>query len=216
LHKRKITKVLYINLVIKKDMAQESAFREALVFFGDIGIYDVVLPFLLVFTIVFAILEKTRVFGLEEVDGKKYTKKNLNAMASFVIAFMVVASSRLVEVITDVSSQVVILLMLAIFFLLLVGSFYKEEKIREGVFLERPWNVIFMVIMFVGIIFIFLQAIKTENGESWLEWFWRFLSTNWSSKGVASVILLLIIIGFMVVIINPKEKSKKSETKKEV
>ncbi|MDP7506475.1 MAG: hypothetical protein QF362_03470, partial [Candidatus Woesearchaeota archaeon] len=61
-------------------MAQESAFREALIFFGEIGIYDVVLPFLLVFTIIFAILEKTKVFGMEEVDGVKVTRKNLNAI----------------------------------------------------------------------------------------------------------------------------------------
>ena len=67
----------------------ESVFRGVISFFGDIGLYDVVLPFLLVFTIVFAILEKTKVFGVEEIEGKKYTRKNLNAMASFVIAFLV-------------------------------------------------------------------------------------------------------------------------------
>ena len=42
-----------------------STFREVLLFFEQIGIYDVVLPFLLVFTIVFAILEKTKLFGTE-------------------------------------------------------------------------------------------------------------------------------------------------------
>ncbi|MAG08619.1 hypothetical protein CMO89_04040 [Candidatus Woesearchaeota archaeon] len=194
-------------------MAEQSAFREALEFFGDIGIYDVVLPFLLVFTIIFAILEKTKVFGMEEVDGVKYTKKNLNAIASFVIAFMVIASSKLVETITTISSQVVILLMLSIFFLLLVGSFYNAEDFKEGVFLKSPWNAIFMIIMFVGIVFIFLQAIKTKSGESWLEWFWKFLSEHWSSRGIASIILLIIIIGFMVVVINPKEKTKKEVEK---
>ena len=38
-----------------------SAFRDVINFFGEIGLYDVVLPFLLVFAIVFAILEKTKV-----------------------------------------------------------------------------------------------------------------------------------------------------------
>jgi len=195
-------------------MAQESAFREALVFFGEIGIYDVVLPFLLVFTIIFAILEKTKVFGMDEIDGKKYTRKNLNAITSFVIGFMVIASSRLVEIITDISSQVVILLMLSIFFLLLVGSFYNAEDFKDGVFLKKPWNTIFMVIMFIGIITIFLQAIKTKSGESWLEWFWRFLSIHWSSRAVASIILLLIIIGFMFYIIKGDEKPKSSKKEK--
>ena len=58
-------------------MAEESLFRGVLSFFNDIGIYDVILPFLLIFTIVFAILEKTKVLGVEEIEGKKYTKKSL-------------------------------------------------------------------------------------------------------------------------------------------
>nr|MBC8443979.1 hypothetical protein [Candidatus Woesearchaeota archaeon] len=102
-----------------------STFRGVLEFFQDLGVYDVILPFLLIFTIVFAILEKAKVFGTEEIDGTKYTKKNLNAMASFVISFLVIASSQLVEIITTVSSQMVILLLLSIFFLILIGSFYK-------------------------------------------------------------------------------------------
>src|SRR3989338_6986549 len=67
----------------KNSMA--TPFRQVIEFFDTIGLFDVVLPFLLVFTIVFAILEKTKVLGTEEIDGKKYTKKNLNAIASFVI-----------------------------------------------------------------------------------------------------------------------------------
>jgi hypothetical protein len=127
---------------------------------------------------------------------------------------MVIASSRLVEIITDISSQVVILLMLSIFFLLLVGSFYNAEDFKDGVFLNKPWNIIFMIIMFIGIITIFLQAIKTKSGESWLEWFWRFMSTHWSSKAVASVILLVVIIGFMFYITKGEKKPKSSKKEK--
>ncbi len=98
-------------------------FRQVIEFFDTIGLFDVVLPFLLVFTIVFAILEKTKVLGMEEIEGKKYTKKNLNAIAAFVMAFLVVASSQLVEIITKVSANAVVVLFLSVLFLLLVGSF---------------------------------------------------------------------------------------------
>src|SRR3989337_1536276 len=97
-------------------------FRQVLVFFDSIGLFDVVLPFLLVFTVVFAILEKTKVFGIEEIEGKKYTRKNLNSIAAFVIAFLVIASARLVEIVTTVSANMVVLLLLVVLFLLLVGS----------------------------------------------------------------------------------------------
>jgi hypothetical protein len=68
--------------------------------------------------------------------------------------------------------------------------------------------------MFIGIITIFLQAIKTKSGESWLEWFWRFMSTHWSSKAVASVILLVVIIGFMFYITKGEKKPKSSKKEK--
>ena len=186
-----------------------STFRGALEFFEDIGIYDVILPFLLIFTIVFAILEKTKVFGTEEIEGTKYTKKNLNAMASFVISFMVVASSQLVEIITEVSSHVVILLLVSIFFLILAGSFYKEG---DGVFLEGGWKMLFMVIMFLGIVTIFLNAIHVADGRTWWEYFWDFMIENWQADAVASVILLLVVILLMYFITKSpgptKSKSK--------
>ena len=175
-------------------MAEVSTLRESLEFFDRIGIYDVILPFLLVFTIVYAILEKTKVFGMEKVGDKTVTKKNLNSMAAFVISFLVVASSQLVEVITQVSSHMVILLMLSVMFLILVGSFYKEG---EGVFLEKGWQTLFMIIMFIGIVLIFLQAIKTEGGDSWLEYAFDYMGDNWSSTGVASIFLILFTVGIM-------------------
>ena len=190
-----------------------SAFRGTIEFFMRLGVYDVVLPFLLVFTIVFAILEKTKVLGTEEIDGKKYTKKNLNAMTAFVISFMTVASSKLVEIITKVSSQIVILLLLSVFFLLLVGSFFKEG---EGIFLQKGWNVTFMIIMFIGIILIFLSAIETEDGSSWLEYGIKLMGKNLDNEAVASIILLAMIIGIIIYITKGASSPKSKQEKKEV
>ncbi|MBD3310312.1 hypothetical protein GF351_03780 [Candidatus Woesearchaeota archaeon] len=191
-------------------MAEPSAFRGVIEFLGEIGVYDVILPFLLVFTIVFAILEKTKVLGTEKVGDELVTKKNLNAMASFVISFLVIASAKLVDIITAVSSQIVILLFLVVFFLLLIGSFYREG---EDVFLEEGWRTMFMVIMFIGIVAIFLQAIKMDTGQGFLEWGWLWLMDHWTATGVASLILVLVVILFMVYIVRePKSKTTTSST----
>lgn len=193
-------------------MVEQSVFRETIEFFGKLGIYDVILPFLLVFTIVFAILEKTKVFGVEEIGKKKYPKKNLDAMVAFVVAFFVIASSRLVEAITQISSQVVILLLLSVFFLILVGSFAKETE--EGFFLSGGWNTTFIWIMFVGIIGIFLNAIKTEEGQTWLSFIMEFISTKWDTNWVASLILIGFVIGIILWITGsggPKKEKKKEE-----
>ena len=187
----------------------ESLFRGTINFFYTIGLFDVVLPFLLVFTIVFAIFEKTKVFGSTVIDGKTYTRKNLNVMASFVIAFLVIASSRLVEIIASVSSQMVILLFLSVFFLLLIGSFQKEGA---GVFLEGGWKTLFVFIMFIGIVLIYLSALKI-NGESWLEKAWNFLSGTDTSQAVGSIILVVIIIMFMIYIVKDPELKKNESGK---
>ena len=164
---------------------------------NDLGVYDVVLPFLLCFTIVFAILEKTKVLGEEKVGkDEKVPRKNLNAMVAFTTAFFVIASAQLVEVLTQVSGQVVILLMLGVFFLMLVGSFYEKKEWEEG---KLGWpRITFMIIMFVGIIVIFMNAIETDSGESWWDYSWNWLDANWSSPEIASIILIIGIIIFMM------------------
>ena len=179
-------------------------FREIIDFFDNIGVFEVVLPFLLVFTVVFALLEKTKVFGVEKIGDKEYTKKNLNSAAAFVIAFLVVASSRLVEIITTVSSQFVVLLFGIVLFLLLVGSFFKEEP--HGVFLEGGWRTAFMIIVFVVLVFIFLDALDLLGDV------FDFLEGTSRGEFVGSALLLILIV-FFIYYVTQERKSGQSEKK---
>jgi hypothetical protein len=172
-------------------------------FFKELGVYDVVLPFILVFTIMFAILEKTKVFGTE--GEKKFTKKNLNAMVSFVIAFLVVASSKIVEAITKVSSEIIVLLLLVVFFLMMVGTFYTKEEIDKGVSLDKWWRTGFMIFIAISILFIFLDAIVAEDGRTWLEVFWDWLSNFYTDTSVAAIVLIIAVIIFVYFVTKGKE-----------
>lgn len=188
-----------------------STFRGIIEFFDRIGIYDVVLPFLLVFTVLFAILEKTKIFGTEKVGGEEYTKKNLNAMTSFVMAFLVVASTKLVKIINEALGNVVIFLIIIISFLILIGSFFSEKE--EVILKEGPWRTTFMIAVLAGIILIFLAAIPTESDESWLKWFWEWIVDNWQNDWVAAIIFLIVIVIFIALI--TRGPGKKKEEKKE-
>ncbi|HIH42837.1 TPA: hypothetical protein HA246_04285 [Candidatus Woesearchaeota archaeon] len=181
----------------------ESTFRGMINFLGQIGIYDVVLPFLLVFTIVFAVLEKTKILGVEKFQGEVYTKKQLNAITAFVIAFLVIASTRLVSLINEALANTVILLILSVMFLLLIGSFYREG---EDVFLQGGWRTFFTWMMFVSIILIFLHAVRTKDNQSWLEWFWGFIRGNWKNEWVASLIFVVVVVVFMYFITKTPER----------
>lgn len=169
-------------------MVEDSVFRGVILFMEKLGLYDVVLPFLLVFTMMFAILEKTKVLGTEVIDKATYTKKNLNAMVAFVVAFLVIASTQLVGVINQVMANVVLLLVLAVSFLLLVGVFFGSEEFT----LEKypGWIKFFMIFMFIGVVLIFLNALD------WLKYIFA-LFVYWDAQWAAGIIFFLVILGFM-------------------
>jgi len=186
-------------------MAEESLMVGAIQFMDKIGIYDVVLPFLLVFVIVYAILDKTMVFGTETIDGNQVPRKNLNAMAAFVIGFLVVASTNLVASINTFVANMVLLLVLSFTFLLLVGSFTKPEDLEKskGVFLDGAMKYVFMGIMFIGIVIIFLDAMTVSNSKfcngtcTWLEIGFSYISGGVDSSALASLLFLVVIGGII-------------------
>ncbi len=193
----------------------ETVLGGVITFFQKIGIYDVVLPFLLTFTIVFAILEKTKILGTEKIKTEKggeveYTRKTLNSLTAFVVSFLVIASSKLVEAITAISSQMIIVIMLVLFFLLAVGIFFGSE---EDVSLEKKsgWRTFFMFVVFIAILAIFLNAMKTSDGNTWLEVFVGILAQFTTNTVVAAVVLLIGIILFMYFIIKPKKESEEKK-----
>lgn len=185
-------------------MVEASGFRGVVDFLGKLGVYDVILPFLLIFTIVFAILEKTKILGTEKVGDKEITKKNLNSMVALVVAFLVIASTKLVAVVNEVMANVVLLLILAICFLMLVGVFFGSKEFT----LEKypSWIKFFMILMFLGIVLIFLNALD------WLKYLLTLIE-NWDAEWAVTIIFMIIILGFMWYIVKDqgaplsKEKS---------
>ncbi len=180
-----------------------STFRNALVFFDQLGVYDVVLPFLLIFSLVFAMLEKTRVFGMEGHGDHQTTRKNLNSMVAFCVAFLVVASSRLVAVINQTIAHVMVLLVMSIMFMILLGTFNKDQEL----YLEGAWRTAFMWIMFVGIALTLLYSL------GWLQFVWEFAAYNLEGPVVGSFGLLIIVLGFMWYITSNKTEDHKKEHK---
>ena len=191
-----------------------SAFRNAIDFFVAIGLYDVILPFLLVFTLMFAFLEKTRVLGTDKIkidgDFHHVPKKNLNAMIAFVTGLLVVLSAQLVGIVNQVLAHTVLLLMLSFLFLLVLGSFLKQtdDGIAIDPLKQKVLYYIMVSISFITILMIFLNAIKTENGQSWLQIVLNTLRNAGNSDFWMVVILLVIIVGGVALVISgPKQEA---------
>ncbi|MSR86502.1 hypothetical protein EXS74_03855, partial [Candidatus Woesearchaeota archaeon] len=94
-------------------MATSFNFQDFIAGLEDIGFYDVALPFLLVFTITFAILQKIKIFGDKG--------KNFNAVIALVMAFLVVRTSAIIEVMNQFLPKISLISIIIVVTLLLLG-----------------------------------------------------------------------------------------------
>lgn len=173
-----------------------SVFRGSIEFFAKLGIFDVILPFLLVYTITYAILQKTKILGKD--------KKSIDAVVAFASAFFVVASTKLVAIISKGLANVM-LVMIVLFCFLMLASFLNADE--EGpVKLSPGTKKILGALLFLIVVLIFFQAI------GWLSPILGFIGNNWNGEIISSIALLGVFIGLIAWVSGaqlPKAKDEK-------
>ena len=90
-----------------------------------IGFYNVILPFLLVYVVVFAILEKSNIFSGGSAQEDQVRK--VNAIVAFVFALFVVASLQTVRFIESLIINVVLVIIFILLVLILLGFIFGED-----------------------------------------------------------------------------------------
>ncbi len=184
-----------------------SPLQNAVTFFKDFGLFDVVLPFLLVFAIMFAILEKTLILGTEEIKGQKVPRRNLNTMVAFVIAMIVVATNKIVTAINETLPNVVFIIIAFISFLMMVGVFFNSGEFN---FVKSHGKFVtgFTIVSLILLILIVLNSLKLNSGQSWLDWTLEYIINNLSGPVVMSFVFLIvavIAVGFITKSTGKKE-----------
>lgn len=99
-------------------MATTFNFRDYILYLQQIGFYDVFLPFLLVFAIVFAVLEKTKIFG---------ERGRVNLIIALVIALLLVVQRDIVNTINTFLPSVSLILVIVLAFLLVLTMVAGKE-----------------------------------------------------------------------------------------
>jgi len=97
---------------------------EMIGYWQQMGIYDILLPFVLIFTISFAVLQKIKLFGPKS--------KNINAVIALVIAFFFLNNPYLVFILQKFLPNISIFLVIFLMFLLLLGVFVGPNKFKES------------------------------------------------------------------------------------
>ncbi len=171
---------------------------------AKIGVYDVVLPFILVFTLFFAFLEKSKILGIEVVKDStgtehRFTRKNLNAIIAFSAAFLVIASAQLVRIISEVIANTVIIIVAGLSFILAVGVTHTGDNEFDLDSMGKGWKMGFWIISALSILLILFNAL------GWLNAIYLFLLRSWDTAAVASLLMILVFVGFMVWVTKPQK-----------
>ena len=168
-----------------------SPLQNAISFLRDFGLFDVVLPFLLVFALIFAILEKTKILGTE---GKDQPKRNLNTIVAFVIAMITVATNKIVTAINTALPNIVLIIVAFVSFLMMVGTFYGSGEFN---FAEKhkKYLAAFVGVSLILLIIILLDSLTLDSGKTWLDLILEYILGNLSGPVVMSIVFLLIAVG---------------------
>jgi len=128
--------------------------------FLDIGLvqhFAVIFPILLVFVIVFALLEKSKMLG---------ENKGMHALIALCIAMMMLFVPGITQVIAVMAPWFVLMFLFVFFFFFLLMAFgVKWEKISE--YASKDWETPHWFLLVIGIV-IFVGAIATVYGSSLL------------------------------------------------
>ena len=127
-------------------------FRAVIENLVDIGFYSVILPFLLVYVVVFGILEKSGIFK----NGDDNQVKNINSIIAFVFALFVVASIQTVKYLQSFITSAIVFIIFILVVLILVGFVFGDKYMQlfmDGDKIKKPlaW-VIAGVILIVAIV----------------------------------------------------------------
>ena len=150
------------------------------------GLTDVMLPFLLIFVVIFALMAKTRILG---EDKKKY-----NLVVALVIALLVVIphvlnyyppGADVVEIMNTALPQVSIIAVAVIMLLILVGLFGGESK-----WMGSSMSGWIAIVAFIVIIIIFGGA-----AGWWYDWSWFY---NFFGAETVAIIVMILVFAVLV------------------
>ncbi len=147
---------------------------------GSGGIYDFFLPFLLIFTIIFAVLEKVKLFGTT-ASGKSRT--NINIIVSLIIALITVVQTEIIFIINSYLSRVGLFIVIALAFLLIIGLFGADV---EGGF-KGGTLAFFFIVAIIAVIWALAPTLGYDLP------FWAYV-TGTDFIAIAGLIIFIIVI----------------------
>ena len=154
---------------------------------------DYILPFLLIFALVFAILEKTKILGED--------KKQVNAIIAFVIGMIFVSVLYPKEVVGNLILFLTVAIVVVFVFLLLYGFVVADKK--EGFKLEGWLKWTFAGIIGVAVII----AVVWATGDPFGIIDWLFNQPQRGTFWTNALFIAVVVVALALVIKSTKDSN---------
>ena len=158
------------------------------------GVFSYVLPFLIIFSVVFAILQKTKVFG-DPVAQQNV--KGINAIIAVAVALMALQFGQVSDFFAEIFPRMGVALSIILVLLVVGGLFIPTNK-------ENNWFlVVLSVIVFIIIATVVFNSMDALGWLSNIPW----LENIWNQYG-SIIIFVAVIIAVIVVATREKNPAK--------
>lgn len=148
------------------------------------------LPFLLIFFIVFGVLEKSKIFG----DGKK----QLNALLAFIIGLIFVVIADFTLVISNLILFLAVALVVMFVGLLLWGFVAGDEGLKwENV---RPFSWVLIMVVVIALVAGVLWAFGTSV-QVFYDIFDFLFRSEWSQTFWTNVVFVAAVVGALAFVL---------------
>ena len=149
----------------------------------SVGFFDVMLPFMLVFAILYAILQKTKMFG---------ARPGIDAIVAMAISFLAIINPFVSEIMNVILENTVIAVLIIVALMLLLGLVWGGKAMKG-------WKFIGMIIGLV--VFVWILGRVADYYQLYYPGTVVF-STLWWASNLTWIIPILVIIIFAIVIIS--------------
>lgn len=123
--------------------------RTVFSYWESAGVFDILLPFILVFALVFAILEKIQMFSRKDSEGKVIgTNKGIHSIIAIALGVLIANNVYIREVLHRFLPNVAFFMVVILAFIMLISTFLGESSFITD---NLKWLAVIVSAIFVGL-----------------------------------------------------------------
>jgi hypothetical protein len=159
----------------------------------NFGLFDVLLPFMLVFVIIYAVLTKTKILG---------EKKQFNVAIALVMALFTIVATPVIEIINKAIPNVSIVIVAVIMVLILIGVMGGQVSWIGGSL--SGWIAL---ISFGVVAYIFARSAGWDGSRlpNWLSWL--------DDPQTRATLIVVLVFGVVIYYVTKEEKPDEGGSK---